>query len=89
MGVVQCVTVFIYWIQVPELEKNHRQKGFTEFTQHSLTDCGVILLPREVLPTPALPKKSQAKTTLASLSLCWDLSYYLQDKMELIFITIY
>lgn len=73
MGVVPCVTVLIYWIQVPELEKNHRQKDFTELIHHSLTDCGATLLPREVLPTAALPIKSQAETTLASLSLCWDL----------------
>lgn len=76
-------------VHLPELETNHRQKGFTELTHHSLTDCGTIFLSREVLPTPALPKKSQAKITLACLSLCWDLFYYLQDKVELIFITIY
>lgn len=46
MGAVQCETVFFYWMQVPELEKKHRQKDFTELTNHSLTDCGVILLPR-------------------------------------------
>lgn len=75
MGVVQCVRVFIYWMQVPELEKNHSQKGFTELTYHRLTDCGVILLPREVLPTPALPRSPKPSPTL---SLCWDLFYHLQ-----------